>query len=286
MTPSPHPTLAKVDVAIQTGSKMWDPGKATDDGSNQRETNSCKITNELQSLISSAMIGEVSGDGDYDSRGDGSRTELDSHANMPVVGKHAFIISDTGRIAEVKAYTPDYDAMQVPIVDAAVKYECPYSGSTYILVIRNALHVPSMTTNLIPPFMLREAGIVVNDTPKIQVDDPTADDHSIYFPETQFRIPMSLWGIFSYFPTSKPSEQDMVESEEVYMMTPTKWNPHQSTYAENEENMLDWEGNMVERRYRQKVFLSNVEDDKAMAASVQIGSVEVRAVEKILTEPV
>ena len=90
--------------------------------------------------------------------------------------------------------------MQGPIVDAAVQYDCPYDGQTYILVIRNALHVPSMRNNLLPPFILREAGVRVQDTPKIQVNDPTVEDHSIYFPETGLRIPLSLWGMFSYLP--------------------------------------------------------------------------------------
>jgi hypothetical protein len=49
-----------------------------------------------------------------------SRTELDSHANMPVIGWHAYLISDTGRIADVNPFTPDYNSIQVPIVDAAV----------------------------------------------------------------------------------------------------------------------------------------------------------------------
>jgi hypothetical protein len=68
--------------------------------------------------------------------------------------------------------------MQVPIVDAAVQYDCPYDSQSYILVIQNALHVPSMRNNLLPPFILREAGIRVQDTPKkIQVTDPTVDNH-------------------------------------------------------------------------------------------------------------
>jgi hypothetical protein len=62
-----------------------------------------------------------------------------------------------------------------------------------------------MQNNLIPPFMMREAGIIVSDTPKIQVGNPTEEHHSIFSPGTQLRIPMSLWGVFSYFPTSKPT---------------------------------------------------------------------------------
>ena len=107
--------------------------------------------------------------------------------------------------------------MQVPIVDAAVLYECLYEGQEHVLVIQNALHVPSMSNNLIPPFMMREAGVKVNDTPKIQVDDPSEVEHSIYFPETKFRIPLSLWGIFSYFPMSKQTKETLEENEDIYI---------------------------------------------------------------------
>jgi hypothetical protein len=265
--------------ALETERRGWDPRGST----TEREPNSCKINDDLQRYIATATISELNGDEDpdQDMRED-SRTELDSHANMPVVGKFAFIISNTGRIADVKAYTPDYDTMQIPIVDAAVKYECPYDGTTYILVIRNALHVPSMQNNLIPPFMIREAGIILNDTPKMQVEHPTVDDHSIYFPETKFRIPMSLWGVFSYFPTSKPTTQDMEESDQVYMLTPSRWDPHQSAYAENEESILDWEGNVIDTKDRQHVLLSDIVEDTVMAASVQIGSIEITAIDRVM----
>jgi hypothetical protein len=81
---------------------MWDPGKT--DG---RETNSCKINDHLQSLIGCALIGNTTGAEEDEENAthnkNNSRTELDSHANMPVVGKCSFILSDTGRVADVKA---------------------------------------------------------------------------------------------------------------------------------------------------------------------------------------
>ena len=74
--------------------------------------------------------------------GEESRTELDSHANMIVFGKHSVILSYSGRHAEVNAFTPDLDKLhRVPIVDAAIAYDCPYSMKTYILIGRNVLHV-------------------------------------------------------------------------------------------------------------------------------------------------
>jgi hypothetical protein len=49
-----------------------------------------------------------------------------------------------------------------------------------------------MRNNLMPPFVMREAGIKVNNAPKTQTTEPTKKDHSMYFPETTFRIPLSL----------------------------------------------------------------------------------------------
>jgi hypothetical protein len=215
-----------------------------------------------------------------------SRTELDSHANMVVVGKHCSIVEWTGRTAIVNPFTPDYDALtQVPIVDAALVYECPFSGREYILLVRNALHVPAMENNLIPPFIMREAGITVNDTPKIQLPEPTVDDHAIIFEEGTFKIPLALWGIFSYFPTSVPSNDQLEACDDVYLLTPNgQWNPHSDSYSKNEENMLDWEGNLVEKKYRKEILLSEVEEDLAMASSATISTMEHTMVDTMMPE--
>ena len=92
---------------------------------------------------------------------------------MPVVGRHAYTISYTGRVTYVSPFTPEYASMQLRIGDAAVQYNYPYNGESYILVIWNTMYVPSKRNNLLPPFVLREAVIKLNDTPKIQVDEPT-----------------------------------------------------------------------------------------------------------------
>ena len=42
-----------------------------------------------------------------------------------------------------------------------------------IVIVRYALHVKSMNHKLFPPYMMREAGVIVNDVTKIHVDDPT-----------------------------------------------------------------------------------------------------------------
>jgi Reverse transcriptase (RNA-dependent DNA polymerase) len=206
-----------------------------------------------------------------------SRTELDSHANMVVCGKHSYVLGRTGRTATVSPFTPDYQALKaVPIVDAALAYDCPYSGRTFILVARNVLHVPSMDNNLVPPFVMREAGLEVKDTPKIHVLDPTIEDHSIWFKDACLRIPLSLWGIFSYFPTRKPTLNELKDSSDILMITPdgTHWDPGMDAYARNEESMLDWEGNLVEPRDRLNLIVDDLPDDDAMSHALQVSSME------------
>ena len=211
--------------------------------------------------------------------------ELDSHANMPVVGKYAYIIAETRKKVDVSLITPDYKLLTVPLVDATVKYNNPYNGKSYILGLRNALYVPSMEHNLIPPFMLREMGVTVNDIPKIHKEDPTMDDHAITFVETGFRIPLSLWGIFSYFPTSKPTHDDLLNPNEVYILSPATWNPHSDVYSMNEESMLDWEGNMQPKKdHQHRIVLYDVEDDANMVVSLSITPLEQEAIDIHLIE--
>ena len=208
-----------------------------------------------------------------------SRTELDSHSNMPVIGRNAYILSKIGETVDVAPFTPDYKPISVELVDAALKYECPYSGEVKILIIRRGLNVPSMTHNLLPPFMLREAGIHINEVPKIHVTSPTEEHHAITFQETNFRIPLTLHGTFSYFPTSKPSTQELEEQEDVYILTPTTWNPHSDAYVINEESMLDWEGNMKnEKDHEKRVVLEDTPSDDTMISSLALCEKEQMAV--------
>jgi hypothetical protein len=86
------------------------------------------------------------------------RMKLDFHANMPVVGKHAYVVSQSGWTTKVSPFTPDSELMKIPVGDAVVQYDCPDDGKQNMLLIQNALHVPSMDSILLPPFVLREHG--------------------------------------------------------------------------------------------------------------------------------
>ena len=73
-----------------------------------------------------------------------------------------------------------------------------------MLVCKAALYVPAMKHNLIPPFVMREAGFIVDDLSKEQSLNPTKDHHSTHFTDENLRMSLRLHGMFSYFPSKKP----------------------------------------------------------------------------------
>ena len=119
-----------------------------------------------------------------------------------------------------------------------------------------------MTNNLVPPFVLREVGIVVNDQGKIHTANPTNDNHAIIFKETGFQMPLAFWGVFSYFATVKPTEETLCEGNDVYTLTPETQHPHLNAYAPNENSMVDWEGNICAQKDRKtkRVFANILVD--------------------------
>ena len=198
-----------------------------------------------------------------------SRTELDSHANMPVVGREALVVEQSGRTVEVSPFTPDYKPIKVEVVNAIIQYDSPLDRKEYILVVQNALRVPSMRNNLLPPLIMCENGIMVNECAKIHCEDPTRHYHCIIFERYDLCIPLRLHGVFSYFVTRKPDvelalemDEPSIYAKEIYTLTPTKWNPHTDAYALNEESIVDWEGNIKEKgRSDVKIVLDEIGDE-------------------------
>jgi len=161
---------------------------------------------------------------------DETRTKLNSHAIMVVIGRNTYIHSPL----IMKHFQRFQSSMQ----------------PSYMSALRNALSVPVMECNLILPFVMQEAGIRVNDTPRIQVHEPIEEDHSIFFPSDNVRIPLLLWGVFSYFPLRVPTREELIECNVLILTPEGSWNSHSDVYARNEENMMDWEGQMVEPKDR------------------------------------
>ena len=105
---------------------------------------------------------------EIDNRLEQTAIELDSHADSPVVGRHARIIRHTGNEVKVSGFSDELGkSLTAEIVDAMLSYDCKFTGNIYLLVIRNAIYLRKMRVNLIPPFMMRIAGIELNECPTL-----------------------------------------------------------------------------------------------------------------------
>jgi hypothetical protein len=122
----------------------------------------------------------------------------------------------------------------VPIVKAGMAYDAPW-GETYILVLAQSLYLGEYVPNsLLCPNQMRCHGIVVDDVPKHLAPDPAQATHSLYFADKDIRIPLELEGCISQIPTRLPTVQELEECEWLTLTGDAEWDPHASSFAENE----------------------------------------------------
>ena len=147
-------------------------------------------------------------------------------------------------------------------MDAVIVYDCPFSLHLYLLLVRNALYLQQSSNNLIPPFLLREVGLKVNECAKIHaIPHATEEHHSIFFPDENLRIPLKLSGIFSYFNHRKP-HLDEINSLKVLFLTPdsANWDPRSPHFQEHESMFLDSSGSIVDKAPAKPLHLITDED--------------------------
>ena len=114
MSPSGAPVVGK---RRQQGAKPdkkiegWDPPV-------QNAYLQARIAAATASVCDASVMGTSNGEG---------RTELDSHANMCVLGKHCLLLTElaTARKVSVGAFAEAAGGLEaVPIVDAMLAYDC------------------------------------------------------------------------------------------------------------------------------------------------------------------
>ena len=165
---------------------------------------------------------------------------------MIVAGSECIIFDDTGKTCTVNSFAKSAGSIDdVRIVDVAVAYDCPFSHKSYILLMRNALYVPELKMNLIPPFIMREGGLEVDECPKSQAQVPTVSNHSMYSKDQDLRIHFDLNVTFSCFNTRKPTSSELETCDKVFItLDSASWNPYSEHFSTNERAMLNSEGDL------------------------------------------
>ena len=69
-------------------------------------------------MLLSISSGERNENGDHE-----PQTELDSHANMLVAGRHAYVLARSDWMVNIAPLTPDYKPRTVPLADVAIQYD-------------------------------------------------------------------------------------------------------------------------------------------------------------------
>ena len=123
-----------------------------------------------------------------------------------------------------------------------------------MLVIHQAILIPSMAHNLLCPMQLRDHGLTMNDEPKCMALNPTDEHHAITFHSHDtpgggpLCIPLELHGVTSYFPTRKPTKEEYESTPEDLCVELTAeapdWDPASMVFQQQEEAMLHADGRL------------------------------------------
>jgi hypothetical protein len=169
--------------------------------------------------------------------------ELDSHADIAVLGSNCRIIHETNRSLTVHGYDPSLGSPERKIVSGCFAYDDPQDDTFKLLIVHQGLYVPTMKNSLIPPFQMRDNELKVNDCPKM-IKEPTLDDHAILIPrenDVPYRIPLLLQGTISSIPIRRPTDAEYIDEDlerfELTYETPD-WDHNDPERQETEDRKL------------------------------------------------
>ena len=177
-------------------------------------------------------------------------SELDTHSGTCVVGCHAFIVERHDRVVNVSGYDPTKDtANDIEVVNAAITVDNVDTCESQVAIINKAVHVPTMEHNLLCPMKMRLYGVVVNDTPKFLLRDPTDEDHCVILKnetlDESLRITLSTKGVSSIF-TSQQTTKEEYKKSDPFIATSNDplWDPHDAMFKYQEEAITDVAGKL------------------------------------------
>jgi hypothetical protein len=173
-----------------------------------------------------------------------NRSDLDSHADACVVGKEALIFNGFDREVTVRGYDPSGETKSLRTLSVALGYVIPEMGQNVLLIVHQAISLPTLDHNLLSTMQMILHDMVVNETPKFQSLEPTSISHTISIRGDEVDgvlvIPLDLFGVVSCFPTFKPSQEEFETCPrcELTYESPV-YDPTVTIFSEQEATMTD-----------------------------------------------
>jgi hypothetical protein len=149
-------------------------------------------------------------------------------------------LEESNQTVDISAFSEHLDTLKgVPIVTAVTAFDDPNDRTTYILILGQAIYMgDKMNHSLICPNQLRARGLIVEDCPQHLSPRDRPSTHSIYDPDNNFRIPLSLKGVTSYFTTRTPTPLEIESCKWIILSDERNWDPHSEAFSELEENFV------------------------------------------------
>ena len=167
-------------------------------------------------------------------------SELDTHAETCVFGRHAFIVERHDQVVNVSGYDPTKGYVNnIGVVNATVTIDNVDTGESHVVIINQSVHVPTMEDNLLCPMQLRMHGTVMNDKPKFLLRDLTDDDHCFILQnetlDDLLRIPLTIKGVSSVFPSRKTTQMEYEKSDHfIATSNAPVWDPRDNMFGSQE----------------------------------------------------
>ena len=122
-------------------------------------------------------------------------------------------LNDYDRPVVVYGYDPALGSQTFLTVSDVMAYMDPITGSTYHLVINQAIQIPHLYHHLLCLIQCLVNGVTINDTPKFLTNEPTPQAHYIVInikdPDAEnynLILPLGLKGVTSYLLIHTPNK--------------------------------------------------------------------------------
>ena len=126
----------------------------------------------------------------------------------------------------------------MPIVKAATAHDNPVSGTTYTLVIGQAIYLGNdVEHTLLCPNQLRSNGLIVDECPKHLALKDNPSTHSVLSPDEQVGVPLRIAGTIYVFQTRTPTAEEIETCKWVALMSDEFWDPKSERFYEEEEKL-------------------------------------------------
>jgi hypothetical protein len=179
--------------------------------------------------------------------------ELDSHADICVLGHDALIILDYNRPVSIVGYDESLGSKTYQTVSGVVAYDDPQTGRTLHLIINQAIHTPHLDHHLLCPMQYRVNDVTVNDLPKFLAADPTDQTHALTLtdpnnPLQPVILPLTLRGVTSLLNVRSVTINEFNSHDYLRLHLTSEtltWDLTTDLYEQQEHAMMNYSGNIV-----------------------------------------